>query len=217
MPSESSPSPLALRLAPPPVMRRLVGVGGIAVVVLLWWLATLGAIRREPPDLAGDPAEPGRSGPQLSEPAERARAGPKHRRHAAARPDRVRAGHRHRRAARHRGRFLAPCRSRGRAARALRPQPARGGPDSVDHPVVRDRRDAEGHVHLHRDRAVRVFRRGRGHCGGARPLRRNRTDAGRHVVSDRDEGARARSRCRTSTRASGTCSAWPSATSCSRN
>src|SRR4029450_13977393 len=32
-----------LRVAPPPIVRRLLGVGGIAVVVLLWWIATAGA------------------------------------------------------------------------------------------------------------------------------------------------------------------------------
>src|ERR1700730_8631790 len=43
MPSESTPSPLALRIAPPPLTRRLVGVGAMAAIVLLWWLATAGA------------------------------------------------------------------------------------------------------------------------------------------------------------------------------
>jgi NitT/TauT family transport system permease protein len=32
-----------LRVAPPPIVRRLLGVGGIAVVVVLWWMATAGA------------------------------------------------------------------------------------------------------------------------------------------------------------------------------
>jgi ABC-type nitrate/sulfonate/bicarbonate transport system permease component len=32
-----------LRVAPPPIVRRLLGLGGIAVVVLLWWIATAGA------------------------------------------------------------------------------------------------------------------------------------------------------------------------------
>jgi len=39
---ESTPSLLALRLAPPPVTRRLVGAGAVAVIVLFWWLATRG-------------------------------------------------------------------------------------------------------------------------------------------------------------------------------
>ena len=68
------PSLLALRISPPPMTRRLVGVGAVGVVVLLWWLATTGVGAEERLDLAGDPAEPGRSGPQLPEPAERARA-----------------------------------------------------------------------------------------------------------------------------------------------
>src|SRR3990167_4773949 len=33
----------ALRVAPRPTARRLVGVGGVAFVLLLWWLATRGA------------------------------------------------------------------------------------------------------------------------------------------------------------------------------
>jgi ABC-type nitrate/sulfonate/bicarbonate transport system permease component len=68
MPSESSPSPLALRLAPPPVIRRLAGIGGIAAVVLLWWLATLGATaetRLISPVILPSPAEVVRSFPSL--------------------------------------------------------------------------------------------------------------------------------------------------------
>jgi NitT/TauT family transport system permease protein len=44
MPAESpsKPSLLTLRLSPPPMTRRLVGVGAMGVVVLLWWLATSG-------------------------------------------------------------------------------------------------------------------------------------------------------------------------------
>jgi ABC-type nitrate/sulfonate/bicarbonate transport system permease component len=41
MPRESR-SLFALRLAPPPMTRRLVGLGTMAIVVLLWWLATSG-------------------------------------------------------------------------------------------------------------------------------------------------------------------------------
>src|SRR6476619_1966166 len=68
MPPESSPSPLALRLAPPPLMRRLVGVGAIAAIVLLWWLATLGAsaeTRLISPIILPSPAEVVRSFPSL--------------------------------------------------------------------------------------------------------------------------------------------------------
>jgi NitT/TauT family transport system permease protein len=44
MPAESTAKPalFALRLSPPRMTRRLVGAGAIAVVVLLWWLATTG-------------------------------------------------------------------------------------------------------------------------------------------------------------------------------
>ena len=33
---------LALRLPPPRMMRRLIGAGAMACIVLLWWLATSG-------------------------------------------------------------------------------------------------------------------------------------------------------------------------------
>jgi ABC-type nitrate/sulfonate/bicarbonate transport system permease component len=39
---ESNPSLLALRLAPPPMTRRLIGVGAMAAIAQVWWLATLG-------------------------------------------------------------------------------------------------------------------------------------------------------------------------------
>ena len=42
MPDESSPSLLTLRFPPPAITRRLVGVGAMGLVVLLWWLATSG-------------------------------------------------------------------------------------------------------------------------------------------------------------------------------
>src|SRR2546427_10537202 len=41
-PGAGKPSLLTLRLSPPPMTRRLVGVGAMGVVVLLWWLATTG-------------------------------------------------------------------------------------------------------------------------------------------------------------------------------
>jgi NitT/TauT family transport system permease protein len=44
--------------------RRLVGAGAVGVIVLLWWLATPGRVGG-PLDLAGHPAEPGGSDPQL--------------------------------------------------------------------------------------------------------------------------------------------------------
>src|SRR5438128_1542904 len=39
----AKPTLFALRIAPPRSARRLVGAGAVAVVVLLWWIATLGA------------------------------------------------------------------------------------------------------------------------------------------------------------------------------
>src|SRR5436190_11425907 len=43
MPSERLPSVFTLRLSPPPMTRRLVGAGAMAVIVAFWWLATHGA------------------------------------------------------------------------------------------------------------------------------------------------------------------------------
>ncbi len=42
MAADSRPSLLTLRLAPSPMTERLVGVGAMGVVVILWWLATTG-------------------------------------------------------------------------------------------------------------------------------------------------------------------------------
>ena len=41
--AEAARSLLALRLPPPRMTRRLIGALAVAVVVLVWWLATLGA------------------------------------------------------------------------------------------------------------------------------------------------------------------------------
>lgn len=38
-----SPSPFALRVSPRPLVSRLLGVGALAAVLLLWWIATLGS------------------------------------------------------------------------------------------------------------------------------------------------------------------------------
>src|SRR5262249_31896753 len=43
MPSDSGSSFLTLRFAPPPTTRYAVGAGALALILLLWWLATLGA------------------------------------------------------------------------------------------------------------------------------------------------------------------------------
>ena len=42
MSADSKTAPFALRVSPPPLTRRLVGVGAISGIVALWWLATLG-------------------------------------------------------------------------------------------------------------------------------------------------------------------------------
>src|SRR2546428_533025 len=64
----SKPSLLALRLAPSPMTRRLVGVGAMGVVVLIWWLATTGIgaeNRLVSPVTRPSPAEVVRSFPSL--------------------------------------------------------------------------------------------------------------------------------------------------------
>jgi ABC-type nitrate/sulfonate/bicarbonate transport system permease component len=68
MQPESTASLLTLRLPPPPTTRRLVGVGAMAVIVLLWWLATLGSSpesRLISPIILPSPAEVIRSFPSL--------------------------------------------------------------------------------------------------------------------------------------------------------
>jgi ABC-type nitrate/sulfonate/bicarbonate transport system permease component len=68
MTAESKPSLLALRLPPAPMTRRLVGVGAMGVVVLLWWIATYGSgaeNRLISPVILPSPAEVIRSFPSL--------------------------------------------------------------------------------------------------------------------------------------------------------
>jgi NitT/TauT family transport system permease protein len=68
MPRESSPSLLTLRLAPSRPIRRLIGVGAVAFVVVLWWLATTGTAaenRLISPVILPSPAEVIRSFPSL--------------------------------------------------------------------------------------------------------------------------------------------------------
>lgn len=64
----AKPTLFALRIAPPRSARRLVGAGAVAVVVLLWWIATLGAgaeNRFVSPVILPSPAEVIRSFPSL--------------------------------------------------------------------------------------------------------------------------------------------------------
>src|SRR5881397_2362031 len=68
MPGESTSSLFALRLAPPPSTRRLVGAGAVAALVLLWWLATSGSgaeNRLISPVILPSPGEVIRSFPSL--------------------------------------------------------------------------------------------------------------------------------------------------------
>ena len=187
------PSIFSLRLAPSPMMARLVGAGGLALVVILWWLATRGAAESAV-DLAGDPAEPGRSRRERARALQGARARAERRRDPPARARRIRSRRSRRRAARDPRRRLARDRGRWRAARALRPQPAGRGADSADDPLVRHRRDAEGDVHLHRLRAVRLLGRDardreRAAIGTWRRRRRSAPTRGRSCEGARRAGA----------------------------
>jgi ABC-type nitrate/sulfonate/bicarbonate transport system permease component len=67
MAADSRPSLLALRLPPPRLTRHLAGAGGMALVVLLWWLATSGDAesRLVSPVILPSPAEVLRSFPSL--------------------------------------------------------------------------------------------------------------------------------------------------------
>jgi len=59
---------LAVRIAPSPATRRLVGAGAVAFIVLLWWLATAGLGAEErfiSPVILPSPAEVARSFPAL--------------------------------------------------------------------------------------------------------------------------------------------------------
>jgi len=67
MPSDSRPALFALRIAPPPMTRRVVGAAAVGVVVLIWWLITAGAVenRLVSPIILPSPAEVIRSFPSL--------------------------------------------------------------------------------------------------------------------------------------------------------
>jgi ABC-type nitrate/sulfonate/bicarbonate transport system permease component len=68
MADDSKPSLLTLRLSPPPMTRRLIGVAALGVIVLLWWTVTLGDGSEErliSPVILPSPAEVIRSFPSL--------------------------------------------------------------------------------------------------------------------------------------------------------
>src|SRR6266487_567632 len=68
MAPETKRTLFALRIAPPPLTSRLVGAAAIAVVALLWWLATIGAGAEDrfiSPVILPSPAEVIRSFPSL--------------------------------------------------------------------------------------------------------------------------------------------------------
>src|SRR5580765_4519039 len=68
MAADSQPSLLTLRFSPPPLTRKLVGAGAMALVVLVWWLATMGASPEDrliSPVILPSPAEVFRSFPTL--------------------------------------------------------------------------------------------------------------------------------------------------------
>jgi NitT/TauT family transport system permease protein len=68
MQAESQTSLLTLRYAPPVLTRRFVGVAAMGVVVVVWWLATIGALPEErliSPVILPSPVEVARSFPTL--------------------------------------------------------------------------------------------------------------------------------------------------------
>src|SRR6476659_5203052 len=68
MPGDAKPELLALRISPPRMTRRLVGVLAVGVIVLLWWIATSGLGSEDrwiSPVILPSPAEVIRSFPSL--------------------------------------------------------------------------------------------------------------------------------------------------------
>ena len=68
MASESRPALFALRIAPPPMTRRLIGAGAVGAIVVIWWLVTAGIGAEErlvSPIILPSPAEVIRSFPSL--------------------------------------------------------------------------------------------------------------------------------------------------------
>ena len=67
MPADSRPALFALRIAPLPMTRRLVGAAAVGAIVLVWWAITAGAVenRLVSPIILPSPAEVIRSFPSL--------------------------------------------------------------------------------------------------------------------------------------------------------
>jgi NitT/TauT family transport system permease protein len=67
MPADPRPALFALRIAPPPMARRLVGAAAVGAIVLVWWAITAGAVenRLVSPIILPSPAEVIRSFPTL--------------------------------------------------------------------------------------------------------------------------------------------------------
>ena len=68
MAADAKPALLALRLSPPKLTRRLAGLVGLGVIVLVWWLATMGANAEDrwiSPVILPSPGEVFRSFPVL--------------------------------------------------------------------------------------------------------------------------------------------------------
>jgi len=67
MPDDSRPALFALRIAPPPLTRRLVGAAAVGALVLVWWAITAGSVenRLVSPIILPSPAEVIRSFPSL--------------------------------------------------------------------------------------------------------------------------------------------------------
>ena len=81
----------ALRVSPPRTVRYLLGAGGLALLVLVWWIVTLGPVG-DAARLAGRAAQPARSVRAASRSLLNERgAAAEHRRHAEARPAWLRA------------------------------------------------------------------------------------------------------------------------------
>ena len=190
MPREARPPLFSLRVAPPRMVRRLLGAATVALLVLLWWLATGGGAPEDrliSPVILPSPGEVIASFPSLLN--ERALL-----QSIAATLKRVLIGF---------GLAILVGVPLGIVAGSWRVVEASGAPLALfgrNLPVAAlipltilwfgIDESAEGHVHLHRLRALRVFGRRPRDCRRPRPLRRDRADAGRLAPADRVEGSR---------------------------